>query len=301
MIPTPGQAVAVANSNLQSELLGSLVADWTRSLRAANKSAKTIKTYTDSVRALEKYATGMHIRTIGHRELQTFLTEVRERTSAGYASIHYRSLLQFFKWLMVEDEISINPMVKVSAITVPVEPQQIVTDEEFAKLMKVSDLRDRAIMMFLRSTGVRVAELVGLNCDDVDLDSQTAMVLGKGRKRRVVAYDDLTASALSKYLRRVRKSVYVDYSGPELWVGRKGALTTSGVAQMIARRCREARIGRLHPHQFRHTFTHNVLAAGLRDGDVMALAGWSSPQMLNRYGASLRQVRAIEAYRRVMS
>lgn len=282
-------AVALPNSNLVSELLP----DWCRALRAGNKQPTTIKTYTDSVNNLVKYALRMNIRTLDHKVIQTFLSELTERTSAGYSSIHYRSLQQFFKWLSVEEEIA-NPMVKVSPITVPIEPVDVISDSDFAKLLKVSDFRDRAVLMLMKSSGVRVGELVGMNYEDLDLTNQAVEVLGKGRKKRLVPFDDLTASAVSKYLRRTGHP----RRGP-LWLGRKGPLSRSGVAQMVARRSKEAGLPRVHPHQLRHTWANMVMSAGLRDGDIQSLAGWSSPQMLNRYGASLRQVRAIESYRKI--
>ena len=68
---------------------------------------------------------------------------------------------------------------------------------------------------------------------------------------------------------------------------------------MLNRRGRAAGLGRIHAYQFRHTFAHDMKAAGLGDDELMALAGWRSPQMLARYGASARAERAEASYRRI--
>ena len=105
------------------------------------------------------------------------------------------------------------------------------------------------------------------------------------------------ARALDRYL-RVR-SRHGQAWRPQLWLGvnGRGPMTANGIYQMIARRGRQARVD-AWPHRFRHHFSHTWLDRGGAEGDLMELNGWSSPQMLRRYGASAR---ARRTYDRIMT
>jgi integrase len=69
---------------------------------------------------------------------------------------------------------------------------------------------------------------------------------------------------------------------------------------MIARRGRQCGVA-VHPHRFRHHFSHTWLDRGGPEGDLMELNGWAFPQMLARYGASARSARARRTYDRIMT
>jgi len=77
-------------------------------------------------------------------------------------------------------------------------------------------------------------------------------------------------------------------------------LNGSGIYQIVVRRGEECGVS-ARPHRFRHHFSHTWLARGGAEGDLMELNGWSSPQMLRRYGASARGARARRSYDLIMN
>ena len=113
---------------------------------------------------------------------------------------------------------------------------------------------------------------------DLDLDDQVVIVLGKGRRPRAVPFGRKTALALDRYLRMRASHPFAHL--PNLWLGRAGAMTPSGLFQIVAARGAAASLPGLHPHQFRHSFADSWLSAGGNESDLMRLAGWRSRQMV---------------------
>ena len=157
--------------------------------------------------------------------------------------------------------------------------------------------RDAAIIGLFKDTGIRRAELAGIAVTEVDVRNREAIVTGKGNKQRTVRFTYDTARAIDRYLRERAK--HRNASSRALWLGVRGPMTASGIAQMIERRGLEAGV-EIYPHKFRHTFSHVFLDRGGAEGDLMELNGWTSPQMLNRYGRSARSARARRHYDAVM-
>jgi integrase/recombinase XerD len=166
--------------------------------------------------------------------------------------------------------------------------------------------RDAAIIAVFRSTGIRLAELAGIRChpqdtqrSDLDLWQREITVRGKNRKARIVKISYPAARTVDRYLRA--RARHVQAWRPQLWLGvnNRGPMTANGIYQMIARRGRQSGAS-VYPHRFRHHFSHTWLDRGGPEGDLMELNGWTSPQMLRRYGASARSARARRNYDRIM-
>ncbi|MGH3414895.1 MAG: tyrosine-type recombinase/integrase [Actinocrinis sp.] len=297
--------------------LPALMDDWQRHLRAANKAPLTIRSYLQIGGAFASWLTrtgGSHdARDVGRVDVETYLIEVRESTSAANSAKHFRTLQQLFRWLVdVEGELPVSPMARIERPTVPVKPVPVIPDDLIARLLKAcvgadfAARRDTAIIRLLLDTGMRCGELAGLTvegCDELgrptglDWRYEVAHVIGKGDKTRACPFGAKTANALRRYLRGRAQHPHAGVAA--LWVGRFGALTESGIAQMLERRCGQACIDRTNPHRYRHTAAHQWLLAGGQETDLMRLMGWSSREMVARYGASAADERARQAHQRL--
>jgi site-specific recombinase XerD len=287
--------------------LDDLINSWLIDLRSRNLSPKTVSTYGG---AMQRLATGLPERCrkdaaeITRDDLREYFARISQTRTAGGVSVDYRALQQFFKWAdEVEEEITPNPMAKMRPPVVPEPITRVLRKEEIKALRKVCEgrdfmsRRDLAIVSLLLDTGIRRAEITGLEVDQVSTDRREAEVMGKGRRGRIVPFGYQTARALDRY-QRIRKSHRnAHLSG--YWLGDRsgGVMTVDGMDHAIRRRGHEAGIDDLHLHMFRHTFAHYTKDV-LNDDELMRLAGWKSRQMLGRYAASTAEERAREAGKR---
>lgn len=285
-----------------------LAESWELHLRTERKSPATIDNYTSAVVRLTDYldAQGMltDVTKLTREHVEAFIVHLLDTRSPATAVNRYKALQQFFRWLDDEGEIDNSPMAKMSPPKLDEPEVPVVSLEDLRKLLDVckgntfEDRRDTALIRLMFDSGARLAEIAGLEVDDLDLRGyEVAHVRGKGGKHRALPMGPKTLKAIDGYLRK--RAGHKDAQRPFLWLGAKGRLTGSGIRQMLKRRCREAGIDEIHPHQLRHSFAHSFLASGGQETDLMRLAGWSSRKMVGKYAASVGAERAREAHRRL--
>jgi len=164
--------------------------------------------------------------------------------------------------------ISGNPAAEVRAPKAARRLPQTLDADQMARLLQLPEsgdrlsARDRALMELLYSSGLRLAELVGLDISSVDLKDAVVHVLGKGRKARIVPVGRLALRALRAWLQERPSLARPDENA--LFVGRNGRRLGARAVQLrVALWARRQGLGvHVHPHLFRHSFASHLLESG---------------------------------------
>ena len=204
------------------------------------------------------------------------------------------SIRSFFSYLERNDLVESNPAGDISS---PKQgkyiPAYLPVDDMF-RLLDVPDkdkplgLRDLAILELLYSTGIRVAELVGLNISDIDFNQQLIKVVGKGNKERIVPVGQYALRAIRNYLEAVlflrKKGVKKSGNTPLFLNYRGGRLTTRSISSIIKKYVTECGLmDEITPHSLRHTFATHLLDGGADLRSVQELLGHVSLSTTQKY------------------
>ena len=205
---------------------------------------------------------------------------------------YYRHLRTFCNWCMAEGLLAETFMRNVKPPRVPQDQVQPLSPEQVRALVagchaSATPDRDRAIVIVLYDTGLRVSELCSLTLGDVDRGDGALMVTGKGGKRRAVIMGRSARQALWRYTERERgrdvadEPLFVSNAGPT----RGEALTPRGVHYAIAAAGRAGGVTgvRMSPHTLRHSFAVAFLRNGGGTLQLKALLGHASLKMVANY------------------
>jgi integrase/recombinase XerC len=281
---TTGAAPAAAGG-LPPELAGALD-DFVRHLRLERgRSPHTVRAYAGDVGALLAHAQRSGVAQVRDLDLP-LLRSWLAATRAGGAA---RSTLArrgaaaraFTAWATRTGRLDADPgpLLAAPRRTRPL-PEVLRQDEALRLLDGVDgdapeDLRDRLVLELLYATGIRVAELCGLDVDDVDRGRRVLRVLGKGAKERTVPFGVPAERALDAWLVRGRPAWAAPGSGPALLLGRRGGRLDPRTARTVVHRRLVAVPGApdLGPHGLRHSAGTHLLEGGADLRSVQELLG----------------------------
>lgn len=219
-----------------------------------------------------------------YREKMT--RSVSPRTVLGY----YTTLSSFFNWAVREELITTSPMKNIPRPKVPKFLPDPFSDEELKQMFSAAKRyedskgsRITAIMMVLLDTGVRMAELISIKMDDIDMDQSRIKIMGKGAKERFVFYGRNTKRALWKYISQFRAEPVAQVDN--LFLTNDGRpITSRRLAHMLDEIGRKSNVKNVHPHRWRRTAAISFLRNS--NGDVMTLQkmlGHETLNMVKRY------------------
>ncbi len=261
--------------------------------RERNASRHTIRAYGDDLNQLSDYLEGVLGRAarpedVDHVLIRGFLAELHRRGLKKTSSARkLAGVRTFFQFLCREGVLDKNP---ARALQSPRLEKRIPTPLDEAQVDGLLDVpgddasavRARALLELLYATGIRSAELVGLDVGEVDLEARMVRVLGKGSKERIVPFGTRARTALRAWLaaraglRPKTDAVFINLRG--------GRLSDRSVRALVGRRVRQVSLTRrCSPHTLRHSFATHLLARGADLRAIQELLGHASLSTTQRY------------------
>lgn len=217
--------------------------------------------------------------------IRKYLSFLHRKNKKSSIARKVSTLRSFYKYLMREKIVSSNPAKNVATPKAekPL-PTALTVDEAFRLMespMEKEQLRDRAILELLYSSGLRVSELVGLDGNHLDQELGIVKVMGKGRKERIVPVGKKAMEALKTYL---EDRGHLEANAPVFVNTRGGRLTSRSVGRLVKKYTRHSGVFRkISPHSLRHTFATHLLDAGADIREIQEMLGHASLSTTQRY------------------
>lgn len=243
------------------------------SKKAVNRQTETLKQYSREIYNMLDFL-GKRLEDITGMDLRYYYGVMRERRgikmSTMQTRLHYLS--SFWDFLITEELVHSNPVKKVGLLKLEKTIKKPYAAEEMEALrVNCMTLRDRALVEFLYSTGVRVSELVSLNVGDIEMGKQELTVYGKGSKERKTYLTDGAKFYLRRYLQErganPDEPLFVTLDNPH------NRLTVAGVQYMLRQLGKRADVKNVHPHRFRRTIATDLLSRGMPIEQVKEFLG----------------------------
>lgn len=281
--------------------LESALADFDSYLRAQRRlSEHTVRAYRGDVSQLFEFAVGRGVRELTQIDLgllrEWLATMSARRLSRATLARRGAAVRTFFEWARADGRVPTDPAARLVSARPDRTLPTVLSVEEAARFLDAARaraeqgepdpvrLRDWAALELLYATGVRVGELVGADVDDVDLESRTLRVLGKGGRERVVPFGAPALRALRAWLERGRPALAGPRSGAALFLGRRGSRVDVRQVREVAHRvARIAGVEDLSPHALRHSAATHLLEGGSDLRTVQEVLGHSSLATTQRY------------------
>jgi integrase/recombinase XerD len=287
--------------------LADLLSSWEIALKSERKSRSTLANYLSGVRVyLAWLDENGHEPVLTKALVREWVADLLAKGAQPNTAVsRQQAVRRFSAWLVEDGELDEDPLAGLRQPKVDIKVVDALTDEQITAMIEVcagKDLRDRrdeALIRLLVETGMRASEVINLRVEDIDLPHGLAVVRrGKGGKGRVVPFTAKAGRALDRYM-RLRKTHRLA-STEALWLGDRGkGFSYFGLRLTLLYRADLAGIKGFHVHQMRHTAATRWLRKGGSEQGLMAVAGWSSRAMLDRYTSASASDRAADESRRL--
>jgi integrase/recombinase XerD len=254
-----------------------------------NLSLNTIRSYKQDLKLFISYVESRSgdnheylLKNVDQQMVIDFLSFSRQsglshRTISRYIS----SIRAFYRFLLDEGVADKDPVVNISSPKLAFNLPEYLTLEEVDLLLGITDvntvlgLRNRTIIELMYSCGLRVSEVVELKIDSVNFNSGYILVLGKGKKERIVPFGEKAKELLKRYVEWARNAILKGRSSDSLFLNFRGEpISRKGIWKMIKEYARKTGIKKnIKPHILRHSFGTHLVQNGADLRAVQELLG----------------------------
>lgn len=254
-------------------------------------SPQTVKAYRRDIQAFFEFlkATGskQNVLKVDSLDVSAYLDYMDElHYTPATTSRKLSSLRGFYRYLLKIGTVKDNPFAMVESKKTHRRLPQFFYEPEIAELFKAVSgddalsVRNRALLEVLYDTGIRVSECVNLTLEQIDFNTQSMLIHGKGNKDRYVVFGDSCQKALKNYLGSARKELggIKSLVEPHVFLNQHGhPLTARGVEYVLKQVIKQTDLtADIHPHMLRHSFATHMLNHGADLRTVQELLGHAS-------------------------
>ena len=259
-------------------------------LHVRNYSIKTVNSYQEDIDLFCEYIfnEGTLMEDVDIISIRNFLTEELARgVSKRSCKRRLSSLRHFYKYMVNVGYLNDNPFIFIDAPKTETKYPHALYKEQIQEIFKRNEERtdalknrDQAILYLLYYSGMRAAELVGLDVQSVSIKERVVRVLGKGNKERIIPFTGECQKVVKAYIDKERKDLLKKSKEltPALFLNANGErLTTRGLEYILD--SIEEKTGLyvgLHPHVLRHSFATHLLENGADLRVIQELLGHES-------------------------
>ncbi|MDX6626852.1 MAG: integrase/recombinase XerC [Solirubrobacterales bacterium] len=263
------------------------LADYDRDLRARGSAERTRRAYAVDLAGFVEWISpqGLGPGDVRHRDVRRFAAGL---SSAGAAPATVARKLAairgLYGFLVRTERVGQNPAELVSSPKRAEKLPNVLTTEQMRRLLEripahtPLELRDRAMLELAYSCGLRCEEIVNLDEDALDFESEQLRVLGKGSKERILPVGAPAQGAVRRYLERGRRALVADRRERALFLSKSGRrLSNSDITRRLGLWTREAALAAgVSPHSLRHSFATHLLEGGADLRTIQELLGHAS-------------------------
>jgi integrase/recombinase XerD len=249
-------------------------------------SLATQEAYVRDITKLENYLSNIPLTDVNAVHIQDFLGEIHNLgLEASTQARMLSSIRSFFNYLILEKIISIDPTELIESPKIGRKLPDVLSIEEVTQIIETIDLskpegtRNRAILEFMYSSGLRVSEVTDLKISNILLSDQLLRVVGKGNKERIIPITEISLKWLNFYFEHMRNHLSISAGHEDfVFLNRRGKrLSRMMIFNIIRDQAQNIGIKKnVSPHTFRHSFATHLVEAGADLRAVQEMLGHAS-------------------------